>query len=197
MGYLWFLESCMYSGCIIYNKNFIYVYLISNLGWITDCLTGLISGPLINIAFFGRKNSTLISLFITVVCSAFFHYCFVYEYSEAILLFFNAVARFFLNLVYVIMFVYTAELFPTVIRAKAIFICTGLKGFGGMFSSYLIEFHFYYVFLIFAILSAIAFLFICCIHETLGVPLPQEIPEIEMENRQKQLASIPNNEKQL
>jgi len=185
MAYLWFIESCMFSGTVIYNKNFQDIYLITMIGWLFDIITGLISGPLINVEFLGRKRTTLLFLFINVICCGLFHFCFANGYSENILIILNSSARFAYNLVYVIMFVYTSELFPTVIRSKAICICSTIKGLGGIFSSYLVEFHSYYVFLVFSIISAIAFLLVCNINETLGHPLPQEIPEIDEEKHKK------------
>ena len=56
-----------------------------------------------------------------------------------------------------------------------------------MFSSYLVEFNYYYIFGIFAIFSFVALLLVINIHETLGMALPQEIPEIEEEKRNRKI----------
>jgi MFS family permease len=173
--YLWFAMAFTYYGISMGLKNsgeevFNDGYVVYTAEGISYMVVGIIS----SIAFFGRKRSLSIMMFISSISTLcyFFVKNMELEVYDKVLLF---LARFGITSIYSIMYTYSTEVYPTVIRAKGL----GLNTLFARFASILVPVIVEYVnpFLIFASLCFVGFVLTFFIPETFGKDLEDEILE--------------------
>jgi len=92
------------------------------------------------------------------------------------------IARFSISTVFNIIFTYSLELYPTVVRSYGFGINTLCAKFGNILTPIFVEFFPEYINLIFMIINCLNFTIVLFLPETLNQPLPDLIPELCEEN---------------
>jgi MFS family permease len=173
--YLWFAMAFTYYGISMGLKNsgdevFNDGYVVYTAEGISYMVVGIIS----SIPFFGRKRSLSIMMLVSSISTLFYFFVKNMELEpyDKILLF---LARFGITSIFSIMYTYSTEVYPTVIRAKGL----GMNTLFARFASILVPVIVEYLnpFLIFASLCFVGFLLTFFIPETFGKDLEDEIQE--------------------
>lgn len=179
--YLWFAMSFTYYGISLALKNsaddvFIDGYVVYG----AESIAYVITGILISIAFFGRVRSLTLMMLISSIstCQFFIFKYFQLEPYEKIWLF---LARFGITSIYSIMYTYSTEVYPTVIRAKGL----GLNTLSARLSTIIVPIIVEKInpFPIFSCLCFLGFLLTFLLPETFGRELEDEIHEEKLLNK--------------
>ena len=116
--FLWFATCFSYYGLSLGLKNF-YGNVFTN-GYVVYCAEGIsymVTGIIISISFFGRRNSLIIMGSISSASFILYYFFENWEILNTILIFF---ARFGVTSMYSIMYILSTEIYPTIIRAKGL-----------------------------------------------------------------------------
>lgn len=181
---MWFIYSFTYFGislCLKKNKSEVFIdgYIVYGAEGISYMITGI----LISIAFFGRKRTLSIMLCLTSI-STFGYFFFKYfslEPYDKILLF---IARFAITSISSILYVYSTEIYPTVIRAKGLGINILFARIASILVPVIVEL--INPFLIFSVICILGFIFSFSLPETHGKELEDEIEE---EKKKRKISS--------
>jgi MFS family permease len=173
--YLWFSTSGIYYGLSIYLKNLpgdlyyngIFIYF-------SEIFSYVLSGWIINLPQLGRKGSMILFESISLLGYILLLILNIENYYKTILSF---VARFSISGVYNILYTYSTEVYPTVVRANGFGFNSVSARLGGIIFPLMIELLEEKVVPIFTLLNFIALLFILLLPETYGKPLQDDIDE--------------------
>jgi MFS family permease len=172
---LWFIGAFTYYGISLDLKKdkddvFISGYIVYGAEGISYMITGII----MSIAFFGRVRSLTIMFFLTAISTLSY---FIFRYFnlmpyDKIMLF---MARFSITSITSLMYTYSTEVYPTVIRAKGLGINTLFARFAVILVPIIVELIDPY--LIFAVMCLFGLFFTFNLPETFGKELEDEIFE--------------------
>ena len=194
----WFFTSSNYFG-VSYNlkNNEGDMYLIGILMNVVDISAYLFGGIVAN--YFGRKNTILSFLTIAIIIYGLFTFILTLSNLETNILFF--IARFAISTTANVLYTYTFELYPTVIRSYGFGYNTLIGGIGSSFLiPAVVEFVPAYINLIFMVMNMCSFICVLSLPTTLNKPLPDFIPELVIHKDVKLSTSIktkpndPNNQ---
>lgn len=180
-NFLWFAMAFTYYGISMGLKNSKEEVFID--GYVVYCAEGIsymIVGIILSNSFFGRVRSLYIMLMICSIstCAYYFIKLFEIEPYDKILLF---LARFSITAIYSIMYTYSTEVYPTVIRAKGLGINTLFARFAAMLVPILVDL--INPFLIYSSVCLIGFLLALMLPETFGKELEDEIQEEKLSKK--------------
>jgi MFS family permease len=176
MCYIWFSTSGIYYGFSIYLKNLPGDIYINGLSTYTyEIFSYIITAWIVNVEFFGRKGSMLLFLSLS-----FLGYLGILCFDKFTLIL-SFISRFAISGVYNIIYTYSTEVYPTVIRAKGFGMNSICARLGGILFPILIELFDSSVIYIFLILNFLALIAVTYLPETYNKPLQDEI-----ENNSKQ-----------
>jgi MFS family permease len=173
--YLWFSTSGIYYGLSIYLKNLPGdIYVNGIFIYTSEIFSYVLSAWIINIPRYGRRGSIfffeLVSLFGYITLLTF-------NLSDFHTTCLSFVARFAISGVYNIIYTYTAEVYPTVLRAKGLGFNSICARLGGIIFPLLIELLGKQVIFIFCLLNFISVILCLWLPETYGKDSPEKINE--------------------
>jgi hypothetical protein len=177
MCYIWFSTSGIYYGLSIHLKNLPGdIYTNGIFIYTAELFAYMITGWLINKPRYGRRGSMILFeavSFTSYLILILFDFK-TYEYGKTILSF---VGRFAISGVYNIIYTYTTEVYPTVVRAKGFGFNSICARLGGIIFPLFLELMGEYVVNLFASVNLLALVLLFFIPETLGRPLEDNIRE--------------------
>ena len=135
---IWYVLSCVYYGnifilpTILRNMNMeeeanVNEFLEVFISVACELPSSIIVLFIIEIVWFGRKNSMVITFALTSVCSFF-----AYLLKGIPFLVLATFARFFLNMTFLIVYPFTTEIYPTAIRTTGLGIASAFSRIGGI-----------------------------------------------------------------
>ncbi|CAK8683760.1 unnamed protein product [Clavelina lepadiformis] len=176
MVYIWFTNAFVYYG-LTFDAS-----MLSNNLYIGLVLSGVIEIPavlvciyLMEVKWIGRKRLLMfLSLFCGITCIV------------AIFLMHIAVAKLVLGLAaklaiaasFAMIYIYSAEIFPTPLRSVAIGTSSTFARVGAIVSPFVSLLSAKYLFTVFGVLTLLSFLVTLKLPRTLGKPIPQTIEEV-------------------
>jgi len=171
---LWFFISSNFYGITINLKNLKGdIYVLGIIMYAVDTVAYTCGGLISN--YLGRRLTILISLCIASV--SFGLNAFI-PFPEAVSVFFSFLSRFAISTVFNLIFTYSLELYPTVIRSYGFGINTLFAKMGNLLTPIIIEYLIDYINLIFMFVNVFNFVIVLFLPETLNQPLPDLIPEL-------------------
>jgi len=183
----WFFISSNYYGFSFNLKNIDgNMYLLGIIMNSLDITAYLFGGIIANYA--GRKNTILCFLFIAIIIYLLNTVLTLSVDGSNILSF---LARFSVSTITNVLYTYTFELYPTVIRSYGFGYNTLIGGIGSFLIPIVIEYFPSYINLIFMVMNICNFTCVLLLPTTLNKPLPDFIPELVIQKEVK--ANITNN----
>jgi MFS family permease len=180
-NFLWFAMAFTYYGISMGLKNskeevFVDGYVVYGAEGISYMIVGII----LSVPFFGRVRSLYIMLMLCSIstCGYFFIKLFEIEPYDKILLF---LARFSITAIFSIMYTYSTEVYPTVIRAKGLGINTLFARFAAILVPVVVDL--INPFLIYSTVCFIGFFLALMLPETFGKELEDEIQEEKLSKK--------------
>ena len=184
MNIIWFVVAALYYGLSLNLKNLpgdMYVTGIFLYG--VEGISYLISGNLINIHWFGRKKSMIIFLSISLI---------IYTLLDSlelensyIIIIFALLSRLTIAVVFNIIYTYSAEVYPSVVKSFGFNINNMCSRLSGIFIPLLIEiFSKKIINYLFLSLNCLILILTFFLKETYGRPLTVMIPEEDIPNIQ-------------
>lgn len=185
---MWFTLCFIYYGLsmdikkdpdTVFSNGFV-IYVAESISY---GLTGLIMGT----KLMGRTKTLTLMMLITCVVSTMFYFV---EWESDILdkisLF---TMRFAITATYLIMYTYSTEIYPTVIRALGL----GINAVSGRIAACLVPviIDLYTPYLIFGVMSFVAFVFSFFLPETRGKELEEEVMEVKKKREERLLNCEP------
>ena len=177
MNLIWFTVAGLYYGLALNVKNLPGdIYWNGILLYSVEGISYLISGSIINIEFFGRKRSMLIMLFLSLIIYALLAFGQIENSSEQVVL--ALLARVTIATVFNIIYTYSAEVYPSVIKSFGFGFNSVCSRLAGIVVPLLIEILGKTTMnIIFMIFNFMIFLLTMFLKETYGKPLMMMIPE--------------------
>jgi len=179
MCYMWFCTSGIYYGLTINIKNLPgNTYITGIVMFFIEAIAYILSGNLISIPFLGRKK-TIFSLylisFLVYIAIIFLR---VENYWLTIL---SLTARFCVSGVYNVIYTYSTEVYPTVVRSNGLGFNSVCGRIGGMVFPFILEILHESITYVFLGLNLLAMVAVLVLPETFGKPLTDTLPEEEGE----------------
>lgn len=176
--FIWMTSSGCYYGLSINLKNLAGdVYMNGIMNYLFEIIIYIVSGYLINLKYFGRKNTMIIFYLISNVGFILYIY---FKFDATITNFILFAARLGVAANYVILFTYTLEILPSPARAKGFGVNNAVSKISPVIFPVLLEIFpkaIFYVFLIMNLICLVLLIFF--LPETLGQPLKELIEEDE------------------
>jgi hypothetical protein len=173
--YLWFAMAFTYYGISMgLKKSEKDIFKDGYIVYTAEALAYLATGFIMSSKFFGRKRSISINMLLSALSTIGFYFFDKYK-LEPYSLISLFLARFGITSIYSLMYTYSTEVYPTIIRAKGL----GTNALFARFASVLVPvvLEFVNAFLIFPVLCIIGLIVSFYIPETFGKPLEDEIEE--------------------
>lgn len=177
MCYMWFCTSGIYYGLTINIKNLPgNTYITGIVMFFIEAIAYLLSGNLINIPFLGRKKT--IFSFYTI---SFFVYLLilVLKVENYWLTILSLTARFCVSGVYNVIYTYSTEVYPTVVRSNGLGFNSVCGRIGGMVFPFALEILHESITYLFMALNLLAIVAVMILPETYGKPLTDTLTEEE------------------
>jgi len=175
MCYMWFCTSGVYYGLTINIKNLPgNTYITGIVMFFVEAISYILSGNLINISFLGRKKTMMIFYIISLISYLIIIIFGIKDYWLTVL---SLCARFCVSGVYTIIYTYSTEVYPTVVRSNGLGLNSVCGRVGGMLFPVLIEILHEKINYFFAGLNIGALAIIFILPETYGKILTDNIPE--------------------
>jgi len=183
MCFTWFSVSGIYYGISINLKNLPGdIYLIGIIMYLVETLSYIISAFMINVPFIGRKGSMLILYAVSII--TYLLLVFITFESSIVIIALSMIARICIASVFNIIYTYSTEVYPSVVRSFGLGLNNVCARVGGMTFPIIIEVFKDYVNHIFLGLNIIIFIITFWIDETCGKPLRETIPEVDLNNNE-------------
>lgn len=185
LSLLWFLTSGVYNGIAIGAKNFSgNMYLNIILLYLTEAVSYFVFGLLINIPKLGRIGTLVLMYIISLSCLIVLY--FTQEY-DTVTFIFNLIARFCISGVYTTYYTFALENYPTPVRNIGFGINALFANLGAMIIPLIIEQVNHSTILLYytGILFGCTILLYFTLKETVGLPMPETIEEMENESNDK------------
>lgn len=177
--YLWFSISGIYYGLSIYIKNLPGdIYMNGIFIYVSEIFSYVISGWIINIPSIGRRGSMMIFASVSLIG---YMTLLMFNFNNYYKTLFSFLARFAISGVYNVLYTYSTEVYPTVVRAKGFGFNSITARLGGIIFPLLIELLEGRVIFIFTMLNFLALMLCFLLPETYGKPLEDKIREQEQE----------------
>jgi MFS family permease len=174
---LWFCISGNYYGLTIHMKHLPGdIYLNGILIYTFEMISYFFSGFIINFSFIGRKGAIFTYYLIAVLG---FLLLMIKNLSHEYYLSLFLITRFVVAGVFNILYTYTVEIYPTVLRAQGFAFNSAFGKIGSIIFPLLIEIFAQYVNLLFASMNIVCFCLMFFMPETLNKSLMNNIPEVE------------------
>ena len=187
---LWFFSTALYNGLTIGLKSLPgNIYLNSLLLFLAETPGYFVSGLAMNSKKLGRKYSLM--LFTSVFSITNLCLYILYDYNTPSIVIY-LITRFFVCCAFCIYYTYCLESYPTSIAQIAYGINGSCNCLGGIVVPFIIEYvdkrTLYLIYFICALICVFLMIFL---KETNGKPIPEQIKEIEDEERKKVQGGIP------
>ena len=188
--FLWMCTSMLYSGLVIGMKSLPGSLAVNSLIlFIAESVGYFCAGPLMNNKKFGRKGAVM---FFTAGFSLMCFLMVILFNHETVCVVFYILTRFFVMAGFCIYYTFCLESYPTSVKALAYGINGGSNNFGGVIIPFIIEYlERRWLYLLYACLGLGCTLILITRTETLGVPQPDNIPEMELEAEKEKMKNIP------
>lgn len=187
---MWYVLSCVYYGIIFIlpeilkrkdllhksddNQESVNEFLDIAFSVFSELPSSLLTFLIIEVEFLGRKNSITVTFFLTAVACLF---AFCYPFSMFLLA--ATMARFFLNITFLIIYPFTTEIYSTRIRATGLGLASACSRVGGITMPWISYGAFVFgttgPFLVYGIMSGVAF------SASLGIPYDTTGRELDRE----------------
>ena len=175
MCYMWFCTSGVYYGLTINIKNLPgNTYVTGIIMFVVEAVAYILSGNLINIPFLGRKKTIFMFYSVSFLVYGIIVIFQVESYWLTIL---SLTARFCVSGVYNIIYTYSTEVYPTVVRSNGLGFNSVCGRVGGMVFPFILEIMHSSITYLFMGLNLIALFAVLLLPETYGKPLSDSIPE--------------------
>jgi len=175
MCYMWFCTSGVYYGLTINIKNLPgNTYITGIVMFVVEAVAYVLSGSLITIPFFGRKKSIIMFYAVSFVI---YGVIIVFRIDGLWLTSLSLIARFCVSGVYNIIYTYSTEVYPTVVRSSGLGFNSVCGRVGGMVFPFILDVLHDTITYLFITLNLIALLVVFMLPETFGKPLTDSIPE--------------------
>ncbi|XP_070568568.1 organic cation transporter protein-like [Ptychodera flava] len=184
MFYIWTTNSLIYYG-ISFNTS-----ALAGDDYLNALLSALVEIPayaaaifIMDFRYLGRRGSLLITMVtsgVGCICAVLVPSCDELEWLEVM---FTMIGKFAITASYGMIYVYTAELFPTPVRATAIGFCSVCSCIGGALAPQLIFFSRFWEplpFFVFGFTAILAGVLTLLLPETRNAKLPETLEEGEM-----------------
>jgi MFS family permease len=184
MCYMWFCTSGVYYGLTINIKNLPgNTYITGIVMFFVEAISYLLSGNLISVPFLGRKKTIFLFYSISFII---WGVIIIFGIESLWLTILSVTARFCVSAVYNIIYTYSTEVYPTVIRSNGLGYNSVCGRIGGMVFPFLLEILHDSITYVFIFLNLFALLAVLILPETFGKPLSDSLPEdLEEEERKK------------
>jgi MFS family permease len=177
MCYMWFCTSGVYYGLTINIKNLPgNTYITGVVMFIVESFAYFLSGIIINLPCLGRKKS--ISLFYSI-SFVIYSYVILFKPEQFVLISLSLITRFCVSGVYNIIYTYSTEVYPTVVRSSGLGMNSVFGRVGGMIFPLILEILQEKITFVFIALIGIALFLVMFLPETMGKPLTDMIPEVK------------------
>ena len=181
--------SGTYNSISVWVKNFGNMFTLGMILAGAEVLVSFIAGWVIDTPL-GRKGSMAGLLFIATVSFGLF--AFLQNVNTITKDAFFLCIRFSVNGVFVIIYTYFLETYPTDLRAIGFGMNTTFDNIGGTLIPFLTEYmKEFYFFILLGSFNLINFILMCCLPETRGITLPETIKEVEEEEKKNQASKNP------
>lgn len=168
----WFYCCFVYYGISMDLKNFTGdVFTNGYVVYSAEAFSYLITGVIISLTFFGRVKTLTIMCVLNSISSALYFFIDIHPFNKIFLF----SARFSITSIYSIMYIYSVEVYPTVIRAKGLGINILFARLGSILVPIIVEI--VSPLLIFSALGLIVMVFSLFLPETLNKELEDDIEE--------------------
>jgi len=158
MCFIWFYVSGTYYGIAIYLKELPgNIYITLTFMFCFEFFSNILSAVMMNNKHLGRKYSLMLLNFSGIVILILMFLVNKLNWSQNIL---TLAFRFIISTIYAIIYVYSTEYYPTVIRAKGLSMNTLCGRFGAIVSPFLVEIYEFNYFVMCLIVI------ICCFFST-------------------------------
>jgi OCT family organic cation transporter-like MFS transporter 16 len=175
MCYLWFCTSGIYYGLTINIKNLPgNTYFTGIIMFIVESIAYIMSGYIINIPFFGRKKSISLLYSISFLIYSYIH---ISQPQDIVMTSLSLAARFCVSGVYNIIYTYSTEVYPTVVRSSGLGLNSVCARIGGMVFPLILEILQERITFVFLSLNGVALILVLSLPETHGKVLSDFIPE--------------------
>ena len=175
MCYMWFCTSGVYYGLTINIKNLPgNTYITGIVMFFIEAIAYIVSGYFINIAFLGRKNTIFMFYSISFIV---FGIILLFNVSNYWLTILSLSARFCVSGVYNIIYTYSTEVYPTVVRSNGLGFNSVCGRVGGMVFPFILEVLHDSITYLFMGLNLLALIAVMILPETYGKTLTDSIPE--------------------
>ena len=175
MCYMWFCTSGVYYGLTINIKNLPgNTYITGIIMFFVEALAYMLSGFLINIAFLGRKKTIFMFYCVSAIV---YGVIIIFKINNYWLTVLALLARFCVSGVYNIIYTYSTEVYPTVVRSNGLGFNSVCGRVGGMLMPYLLEILSGSITYLFFGLNLLALVAVMILPETFGKTLADSIPE--------------------
>lgn len=187
MCYMWFCTSGVYYGLTINIKNLPgNTYITGIVMFFVEAISYILSGNLISVPFLGRKKTIFLFYSVSFVI---WGVIIVFGIKNLWLTILSVTARFCVSAVYNIIYTYSTEVYPTVIRSNGLGYNSVCGRIGGMVFPLLLEILHDSITYLFIVLNLLALLAVLILPETFGKPLADSLPEDIETDRRKVTAS--------
>jgi hypothetical protein len=177
MCYMWFCTSGIYYGLTINIKNLPgNTYITGIVMFFIEALAYILSGNLISVPFMGRKKTIFSFYFISFLVYIFIIFLQVENYWLTVL---SLTARFCVSGVYNVIYTYSTEVYPTVVRSNGLGFNSVCGRIGGMVFPFILEILHESITYVFLGLNLLALMAVLTLPETYGKPLTDTLPEEE------------------
>ena len=175
MCYMWFCTSGVYYGLTINIKNLPgNTYITGIVMFFVEAIAYIVSGNLISIPFLGRKKTIFIFYTVSFIVFGIIVIFNVESYWLTIL---SLTARFCVSGVYNIIYTYSTEVYPTVVRSNGLGYNSVCGRVGGMVFPFILEILHDSITYLFMGLNLLALVAVLILPETFGKPLTDSLPE--------------------
>ncbi len=177
MCYMWFCTSGIYYGLTINIKNLPgNTYITGIVMFFIEAIAYILSGNLISIPFLGRKKTIFSFYLISFLVYIAIIFLQVENYWLTIL---SLTARFCVSGVYNVIYTYSTEVYPTVVRSNGLGFNSVCGRIGGMVFPFILEILHESITYVFLGLNLLAMVAVLVLPETFGKPLTDSLPEEE------------------
>ena len=175
MCYMWFCTSGVYYGLTINIKNLPgNTYLTGIVMFSVEAIAYFMSGFLMNMPCFGRKKT--IFMFYSISFSVYL-FIIIFNIQNYLLTSLSLFARVCVSGVYTIIYTYSTELYPTVLRSSGLGLNSVCARIGGMIFPLIIEMLQKKISYFYLALNGLALILVLLLPETNGKVLAEVIPE--------------------
>jgi len=172
---MWFCTSGVYYGLTINIKNLPgNTYITGIVMFVVEAVAYVLSGNLIALPFFGRKKTIIMLYSVSFVIYGLIIILQIQGYWLTVLSLF---ARFCVSGVYNIIYTYSTEVYPTVVRSSGLGFNSVCGRVGGMVFPFILEILHESITYLFMALNLLALIAVFFLPETFGKPLTDSIPE--------------------